>query len=103
MSRPRRDTRSPALRSRLVALGMGLLVVLGLASPATAVVAAAPPPKIVIIVGATGSMTQTYRQYADTAAAEALQVTPNVVKVYSPNATWDAVRGAIQGANVVVY
>ena len=29
--------------------------------------------------------------------------TPNVVKVYSPDATWTAVEGALQGASVVVY
>ena len=26
-----------------------------------------------------------------------------VVKVYSPNATWDAVKGALDGASIVVY
>jgi hypothetical protein len=59
--------------------------------------------KVVIIVGATHGMTATYRSYADQIYAEAIQYTPNVVKVYSPKATITAVRAATQGANIVVY
>ena len=33
----------------------------------------------------------------------ARQYSANVTKVYSPNATWAAVRTALQGANIVVY
>mgnify|MGYP003543703401 CR=1 FL=1 len=33
----------------------------------------------------------------------AAQYTPNVVKVYSPDATWPAVKQALRGASVVVY
>ena len=32
-----------------------------------------------------------------------LKLTPNVVKVYSPDATWPNVKAALQGASVVVY
>ena len=34
---------------------------------------------------------------------EAIKYTPNVVKVYSPNATWDAVKAAAQGASIFIY
>ena len=78
------------------------LVLAGLV-PATAG-AAATAPKVAIIVGPAGaSITQNYRQAAEAAAAVARTLTPNVVKVYSPNATWPAVRAAVTGASVVVY
>ena len=35
--------------------------------------------------------------------AEARKYTANVVKVYTPNATWAKVKAAAQGANVLVY
>jgi hypothetical protein len=61
-------------------------------------------PKVAIIVGPVGSpITDSYRAAANAAASAALKITPNVVKVYSPNATWPAVRAAVNGASVVVY
>ena len=60
-------------------------------------------PKVVLIVGPAGGATPSYRRLADEAAAEALKLTPNVVKVYSPDATWPNVKAALQGASVVVY
>jgi hypothetical protein len=45
----------------------------------------------------------TYRKYADAAYAEAIKYTPNVVKVYSPNATWSKVKSAAVGASVLIY
>ncbi len=59
--------------------------------------------KVVIIVGATHSSTSKYRSIADSAYAEAIKYSSNVVTVYSPNATWAAVKPALQGASVVVY
>ena len=56
--------------------------------------------KVVIIVGAD---TPQYISRANEVYAEAIKYTPNVVKVYSPNATWSAVKSAVNGANVVVY
>ncbi len=56
--------------------------------------------KVVIIVGAD---TPQYLDDANELYAEAIQYTPNVFKVYSPNATWSAVKAATNGANVVVY
>ena len=71
---------------------------------ATAGAAAAPTaPKVVIVVGATHGATDSYRNYANQAYAEALKYTPNVVKVYSPNATWKKVRAAAQGASILLY
>ena len=82
-------------------------ILLGIASaialPAPAPVAAATAPKVAVIVGPVGSATARYRDLADQAAAEALLYTPNVVRVYSPNATWSRVKAAISGAAVVVY
>lgn len=59
--------------------------------------------KVVIIVGATHSSTSNYRSIADSAYAEAIKWSSNVVRIYSPNATWAAVKPALQGASVVVY
>ena len=56
-----------------------------------------------IIVGATHSATSHYRDIADSVYAEAIQYSTNVTRIYSPNATWAAVKPALQGANVVVY
>jgi hypothetical protein len=60
-------------------------------------------PKVVLIVGPVGSVTPYYRRLADEAAAAASKLTPNVVKVYSPDATWSNVKRELQGASVVVY
>ena len=59
--------------------------------------------KVVLIVGATGSATANYRDVADSAYATAIQYSSNVVKVYSPNATWAAAKAAMTGASVVIY
>lgn len=66
-------------------------------------VAAAGGAKVAIIVGPNGSKTAENRDRANAAAREALLYTSNVVKVYSPNATWARVKAAISGASIVVY
>ncbi|HEX2470438.1 MAG TPA: FlgD immunoglobulin-like domain containing protein [Candidatus Limnocylindrales bacterium] len=89
----------------LVALLIALTAVAGgltTATPARAA-AALSPAKVVIVVGATHGVTATYRRYADAAHAEAIRHTSNVVKVYSPNATWSRVKAAAVGASVVIY
>jgi hypothetical protein len=78
-----------------------MLAVLGAYGPAAA--AQTSHAKVVIIVGATHGETAGYRRSADELYAEAIQHTPNVVRVYSPNATWAAVKSAVVGANVVIY
>ena len=90
------------MRKTVAILILTLTAALGAFVP---VAAAATPaqPKVVIIVGATHSVTSTYRSYADLAYAEARKYTTNVVKVYSPYATWAKVKAATVGANVVIY
>ena len=94
-----------ALRKSVVALLALLVAGLGALVPAAAspALAAAVNPKVAIIVGATGSVTPTYRLYADQLYAEAIKYTTNVVKVYSPNATWPKVVAAVNGASIIVY
>jgi hypothetical protein len=58
---------------------------------------------VVLIVGPAGAATPYYRRLADEAAVAAAKLTTNVVKVYSPDATWPNVKAALQGASVVVY
>lgn len=59
--------------------------------------------KVAIIVGPVGSLTTSYRNWADDVAEVAAAAGATVVKVYSPNATWPNVRAAVNGAHVVVY
>ena len=56
-----------------------------------------------IIVGPAGAQTSTNWDWANAAASEALPYTSNIVKVYSPNATWSRVKTALSGAAIVVY
>jgi flagellar hook assembly protein FlgD len=85
-----------------VVASAGVVGMLG-GAPVAAAATARIPAKVVIVVGATHGMTATYRRYADAAYAEAIRHTPNVVKVYSPNATWSRVKSAAVGASVIVY
>ena len=66
-------------------------------SPSTGV------PKVVLIVGPSGAATDRYRSEARAAASVARRYTLDVTEIYSPNATWPAVKDALQGASVVVY
>jgi hypothetical protein len=92
------------LRKTVIALAALLVAGLGSVAPATAPEAhAATSPKVVIIVGATHDATDRYRSSADQVAAAARRYTTNVVKVYSPNATWSKVKSAVSGASVIVY
>jgi flagellar hook assembly protein FlgD len=91
---------------RPLSLGIAVLVaVLGALAPAAGgtALAATSDAKVVIIVGATHSVTAAYRADADDAYAEAIKYTSNVVKVYSPNATWAKVKAATAGASIVIY
>ena len=90
------------MRRSAVLVVLSLVAALGAFAPAAAA-AETVAPKIVIIVGATHGATAKYRDNADQIYAEAIKHTPNVVKVYSPNATWSAVKSAVVGANVVIY
>ncbi len=91
----------PGRRARAILLA----ILCGSASaiaPSAAVVAATGP-KVAIVVGPAGSSTVGYLSIGDKAAAEARRYTSNVVRVYSPDATWTRVRAAISGATIVVY
>jgi hypothetical protein len=92
------------VRRVLIAVLASLLIA-GLVAPA---VAAAPAqsgavPKVVVVVGPSGAATNRYRTEARAAAALARRYTPDVTEIYSPNATWPAVRKALQGASLVIY
>ena len=93
-------------RQSLLALALIPAIAIGFIGPSAATVraaAASTPAKVVIVVGATHGATATYRSYADAAYAEAIRYTSNVVKVYSPNATWSKVKAAAVGASVLIY
>lgn len=79
---------------------VGLLAAAGAVMPAAARSAV---PKVVLIVGPVGSVTPYYRGLAEQAATVAEQAGAEVVRVYSPNATWPAVKAAVDGASIVVY
>ena len=83
----------------------GVLALAGAVAPSAfaPTAAAGGGPKIVLIVGATHAATDSYRSDMDAVYATALRYSSNVVKVYSPNATWTAVKTALQGASLVVY
>ncbi|HEY1167881.1 MAG TPA: hypothetical protein VGE81_02705 [Candidatus Limnocylindrales bacterium] len=90
------------MRKLVLALAIGLLASAGGWGVQSAA-AAAPGAKVVIVVGATQAVTASYRADGDAAAAVFAKYTSNIVKVYSPNATWAAVQAAAQGASVLVY
>ena len=89
------------MRKTAIAIALVLVATLGILVPSVA--AAVGAPKVVIIVGATHSVTDSYRADGDRAYAEARKYTPNVVKVYSPYATWAKVKAAVTGASVIIY
>ena len=92
------------MRKFAFVLVAALIAGIGTFAPAAAPSAsAATGPKVAIIVGATHSATSTYRTYANQIYAEAIKFTSNVVKVYSPTATWSKVKSAVNGASIIVY
>lgn len=90
------------MRKIAFALACGLAL-FGAFSTPTHVAAASSGAKVVIVVGAVEGTTSSYRADADAAAAVFAKYTSNVVKVYSPNATWANVQAAAAGASVFVY
>jgi hypothetical protein len=99
----RRRARRPGLRPA-VSVVIGLLSAFAIAATyAPAPASAAREAKVVIVVGPTGDVTSAYRALAEDAAAAAASMGSRVVRIYSPYATWPAVRAALHGASVVVY
>jgi len=92
---------SAALIAALFAVGV-IAPAAFAASPSTSSTTKAVP-KVVLIVGPAGAATSGYRAQARAAAAIARRYTPDVVELYSPDATWPAVKDALQGASLVVY
>src|SRR5262245_6854894 len=89
--------------SVIVLLVLLALMAVGPLGPAPVSAASRVDPKVAIVVGPVGSLTGYYIGLANKAAAEAERYTRNVVKVYSPDATWPSVKQALQGASIVVY
>jgi hypothetical protein len=93
---------------RLSAAILAALISVGLFAPAAFAASSAAPkakavPHVVFIVGPAGAATDGYRAQARAAAAIARRYTPDVVELYSPDATWPAVKDALKGASLVVY
>jgi len=91
---------------RLSASIFATLLLVGLCAPATfaaAPAALATVPKVVFVVGPSGASTEGNRAQARVAASIARHYTPDVTELYSPNATWPAVKAALKGASLVVY
>ncbi len=88
-----------------IILAAGFVVPAAAVGPGVARVAAATGSgaKVVIVVGPTGAATDAYLDDARAAADAARQWTDQVVELYTPDATWDAVSSALQGASIVVY
>jgi hypothetical protein len=59
--------------------------------------------KVVIVVGPVGGSTGYFKRVADDVAADARRYGAQVIKIYSPSATWARVKSAARGANVFVY
>jgi hypothetical protein len=94
--RPRRTLHITVMVALATALALGGLAV----QPQVAEAAA---PKVVIVVGPTGSLTSSLKRAANGVAAKAKDLGAKVIKIYSPYATWGAVRKHAQGANLFVY
>ena len=91
------------MRKLALALAIGLVALASGVNAESAAASVAPQVKVVIVVGATQGTTSNYRVDADAAASVFAQYTSNIVKVYSPYATWSAVQAASQGASILVY
>jgi hypothetical protein len=92
------------MRKLTVALAIGLLAATSAFAITTKPVkAAAIATKVVIVVGATHGETESYISHGRQLASIAREYTSNVIEVYSPNATWSAVKAAAAGANILVY
>jgi hypothetical protein len=83
-------------------IGLAVTLALGGLSFRTEPTAAAGK-KAVIVVGPVGSNTAYFKSVANDAAAQAKKYGMNVVKIYTPYATWSRVKNAAQGAAVFIY
>ena len=88
---------------RFALIAVAVLLIGGAGPVAARSESARGAPKVVLIVGPAGGATPYYRRLADETATAATKLTPNVVRIYSPDATWERVKAALQGASIVVY
>ena len=90
------------VRLTILAIGLSLISLGGMAAhPSPA--AAAAGMKVVVIVGPAGSSTSKYITSARRYASQARSYGATVIELYSPNATWTRVKAAARGANVLIY
>jgi hypothetical protein len=92
------------MRKLTFALAVGMLVAATgfFSTPARA--AASCSAKAVVVVGQTQGSTAGYIQQAQNSIVPALQSHGAcVTTIYSPNATWAAVKAAAKGANILIY
>ncbi len=82
---------------------VALLLLGGMVTPGAVSAAPRDGPKVVVIVGPVGDLTERYLTRGEAAAREAERFTNDVTRVFTPDATWPAVRQALQGADLVVY
>jgi hypothetical protein len=93
----------PVVRPARFVLSLLLLLAAALMPPASAPAIGASGIKVAIIVGPTGSLTDTYRTRANEVAELAQAAGATVAKAYSPRATWKNVLDAVAGADIIVY
>jgi hypothetical protein len=86
-----------------LALAVAAALVLALGQPASHASAATSSAKVVVVVGPVAEHNAHYIDDADQIAHEARKYSSNVVEIVTPNATWQRVRAAAQGASVFVY
>jgi hypothetical protein len=90
-----------SLRALTLAMTVAMLAAGVFTGPAAA--AQSRVARVALIVGPAGAVTSRYRGLANDAAEVARAAGAEVVTVYSPNATWSAVKRAVAGASLVVY
>ncbi|MDQ3407478.1 MAG: hypothetical protein M3472_04905, partial [Chloroflexota bacterium] len=111
--RPARRRLTPSssrtTQQRLAAVVTGIFLTgtlagaLTLTVPPEKVSADAERPRAVIIVGPSSSSTSKYLEEGEAIADQARDAGMEVTRIFHPRATWERVRPALQGANLVVY
>jgi hypothetical protein len=85
------------------ACALALLALLAIATAVAPVRAQGLAVKVVVIVGPVGHLTPLFLRDAERGALAAEAAGAQVVRVYTPNATWPEVERAAEGASILVY